>query len=547
MRLLQCQGDNTFKLVYRVDKQIPPYAILSHTWGADEDEVTFRDLIEGTGTTKVGYRKINFCAKQAAVDGLQYFWIDTCCIDKKSSAELLEAINCMFRWYKDSAKCYVYLDDVLAENLVEDGLAFQKSRWFTRGWTLQELLAPKIVEFFSREGFLLGSKTSRVQEIAEVTGIPIEALQGKPLSEFSVDQRMIWAKGRETTREEDLAYSLLGVFDIQMSLYYGEGRQRAFKRLNKKISNARDAGRSHAEEDVPLRSDHFSFELQTATMLQEPNDNFSLLMAGSRNKDGPPDLIAVKRGTTSDENLEVNIIYGSHTYQNLILRIATPNFTPLRENWTEQLAFALADWTGDGMLDLVVIKKFSTGTNSTEVHIFSGASKFQHLLLQTGTCLQETDDSWTFGMGTWGAGNTRPDLFAIKKSGTETETTEVHVLSGDSNFQHYKLQVPTCMPETSSQFDFVVTDWNRGAQSDLVAVKKSKTSGRCTEVYVLSGAATYKEFSLRAETPMFRTNGWFEFAVADWTGNGRPDLVALRKRSMGTNAAEIHVMSQQGS
>ncbi|KAF1936203.1 HET-domain-containing protein [Clathrospora elynae] len=544
MRLLQRQGDSSFRLVYRVDKHIPPYAILSHTWGADEDEVTFRDLTDGTGTTKAGYRKINFCAKQAALDGLQFFWIDTCCIDKFSSAELLEAINCMFRWYRDSAKCYVYLDDVSADSLAENGLAFQKSRWFTRGWTLQELLAPKCVEFFSTEGYLLGSKSSLLQEIAEITRIPTEALQERALSHFSVDQRMIWAKGRETTREEDMAYSLLGIFDIQMSLFYGEGRERAFKRLHRKIINSQEAGRSNGGEDVALRSDHFKFVLQIPTMLHETNNHFSLLM-GDSNKNGPPDLIAVKRTGTSDEHIEVNVLYGASNYQKFILRIATPNFTPLRKNLTGQLDFALTDWNGDGTLDLVVIKKLYTGTNSTEVHIFSGASQFQKIVLQTGTKLEETDDTWTFGMGRWGAGD-KPDLFAIKKSNTGTKTTEVHVLCGDNNFQNFILQTGTGLHETDSNFDFVVTDWNGDGRPDLVTVKKSKTSGRCTEVHVLSGASTYKEFILRSETPLFRSNGLFEFAVADWTGNGKPDLIALRKRDTGTNTTEMHVMSQQG-
>ncbi|KAH8708463.1 hypothetical protein GQ44DRAFT_628068 [Phaeosphaeriaceae sp. PMI808] len=546
MHLLQRQDDNSFQLVYRVDKHIPPYVILSHTWGADKDEVTFRDLTDGTGTTKAGYRKINFCAKQAALDGLQFFWIDTCCINKLSSAELLEAINCMFRWYRDAAKCYVYLDDVSADSLAKDGLAFQKSRWFTRGWTLQELLAPKCVEFYSTEGYLLGSKLSRVQEIAEITHIPTEALQ-KPeraLSHFSVDQRMIWAKGRETTREEDMAYSLLGIFDIQMSLFYGEGREKAFKRLHQKIIKSQETGPRLREKDVALRSDHFKFALQTPTMLHETDDYFSLLM-GDSNKTGPPDLIAVKTKGTSNENIEVNLLYGASNYQNFILRIATPNFTPLRANSTEQLDFALIDWNGDGTLDLVVIKKVHTDTSSTEVHIFSGASKFQEIMLQTGTKLEETDDTWTFGMGRWGAGD-KPDLFAIKKSNTGTNTTEVHVLCGDNNFQNFILQTGTGLHETDSNFDFAVTDWNGDGRPDLVAVKKSKTNGRCTEVHVLSGASTYKEFILRSETPLFRSNGLYEFAVADWTGNGKPDLIALKKRDTGTYTTEMHVMSQQG-
>ncbi|KAH8742535.1 heterokaryon incompatibility protein-domain-containing protein [Diaporthe sp. PMI_573] len=119
------------------------YAILSHTWGDDDEEVTFKDFTDGSGNTKAGYRKICFCGEQAARDGLRHFWVDTCCIDKSNSTELQEAINSMFRWYWDAAKCYVYLSDVSTNvhNQVELSLQlwesdFRKSRWFTRGWTL---------------------------------------------------------------------------------------------------------------------------------------------------------------------------------------------------------------------------------------------------------------------------------------------------------------------------------------------------------------------------------------------------------------------------
>lgn len=238
MRLLQLQGDDEFSLVEYVGKNTPQYAILSHTWGADHEEVTFKDLIEGTCKKKTGYRKLVFCGKQAAADGLQFIWVDTCCIDKTSSAELTEAINSMFRWYRESTRCYVYLSDVSNSGFTGNDQSFQKSRWFTRGWTLQELLAPLSVEFFSAEGGRLGNTALLRQQIHDITGIPLQALQGCPLSEFSVDERMSWARRRETKREEDAAYSLLGIFDIQMPLIYGEGREKAMKRLQKEIKDS---------------------------------------------------------------------------------------------------------------------------------------------------------------------------------------------------------------------------------------------------------------------------------------------------------------------
>ena len=152
----------------------------------------------------------------------------------------------MFRWYRNAAKCYVYLLDVsrLAFDTSDRTdqpsleLALGKSRWFTRGWTLQELIAPTSVEFFSKEWELLGNKASLVRQIHETTGIPIKALQGAPLSGFSITERMLWAGKRETTRKEDKAYSLLGVFDVYMPLIYGEGEEGAFKRLQEEISKA---------------------------------------------------------------------------------------------------------------------------------------------------------------------------------------------------------------------------------------------------------------------------------------------------------------------
>ncbi len=140
-----------------LDNEIPRYAILSHTWGSDE--VPLQNLTEGEG--KSGHKKIQFCGKQAWDDELQFFWVDTCCIDRRNSVELQEAINSMFRWYRDAAKCYVYLADVStptmnAADKSSWALAFQKSRWFKRGWTLQELIAPVSVDFFFERGGATG-------------------------------------------------------------------------------------------------------------------------------------------------------------------------------------------------------------------------------------------------------------------------------------------------------------------------------------------------------------------------------------------------------
>src|ERR1700761_9261600 len=220
MRLLKRTENGELSLTKDLTDNIPPYAILSHTWGGDDDEVVFEDFVEGSrlsgfGRSKAGYRKIQFCGEQAARDGLQHFWVDTCCINKPNNTELSEAIISMFRWYRNAAKCYVYLGDV-STNSRRWKPEFRKSRWFTRGWTLQELIAPAIVEFFSKEGQLLGSKKSLEQQLHEITGVAIQALQGNSLSVFTVQERLSWAEFRETKREEDKAYSLLGIFNVQI-------------------------------------------------------------------------------------------------------------------------------------------------------------------------------------------------------------------------------------------------------------------------------------------------------------------------------------------
>lgn len=273
MRLLQRKDNGEFSLTDDIVNNIPAYAILSHTWG--DDEVTYKDLISDSGKTKVGYKKLLFCGKQAARDGLQYYWVDTCCIDKSNNTELSEAINSMFRWYRDAAKCYVYLSDV-STNYEYPTIpssqswqpAFRKCRWFTRGWTLQELIAPKSVEFFCSNGNRLGDKKSLEPLLHEVTGIAILALQGTPPSEFTIRERMSWATNRETTREEDRVYSLLGIFDIHMPLIYGEGRSNAFTRLQEEIERR---SRKHQLDELTVPEASFN----SSKRLRNPHSQLS--------------------------------------------------------------------------------------------------------------------------------------------------------------------------------------------------------------------------------------------------------------------------------
>ncbi len=232
MHLLKINGDGNFSLTTFVGGKVPSYAILSHTWEADDQELTFQDLISGTGRNKDGYRKIQFCGDQAKKDCLRYFWVDTCCIDKSSSSELSESINSMFQWYQNAEVCYVYLADLPPGSDVSRLLL---CRWFTRGWTLQELVAPNVVKFYDYQWNLFGTKDELVDIISSFTGIPSLLLLGhSALSDSSIAARMSWAAQRQTTRLEDLAYCLLGIFEVNMSLIYGEG-MRAFRRLQEEI------------------------------------------------------------------------------------------------------------------------------------------------------------------------------------------------------------------------------------------------------------------------------------------------------------------------
>lgn len=224
-----------------MENQIPRYAILSHTWG--KEEVTYEDITTPGAERKAGYQKIKGCGERAMEDGWDYFWVDTCCIDKRSSAELSEAINSMFRWYKNAKICYVYLSDVSVASpphvVYPTVSTLEDSRWFRRGWTLQELIAPSRIEFFDKDWQEIGTKETLIGYLKKITTIDMEALVGADLSTFSVARRMSWAAKRKTTRTEDIAYSLMGIFNINMPLLYGEGGK-SFTRLQEEIMRNSD-------------------------------------------------------------------------------------------------------------------------------------------------------------------------------------------------------------------------------------------------------------------------------------------------------------------
>ncbi|KAJ2978055.1 hypothetical protein NUW58_g7614 [Xylaria curta] len=239
MRLINTHTSE-FKEFY--GDQIPRYAILSHTWQQGE-EVTFQEWLRWEKDVlvrkKSGFDKIRRACRLARRDSLDWAWVDTSCIDKTSSAELTEAINSMYEWYRKSAICYAYLSDVSIIPAKEDDqefiYEFSKSRWWTRGWTLQELLAPTKVIFLTRAWKTINSRPSLARTIQHISGISETFLDGTTSPQMAyAGQKMSWLSKRETTRVEDMAYCMLGLFEINMPLLYGEGRK-AFWRLQEEI------------------------------------------------------------------------------------------------------------------------------------------------------------------------------------------------------------------------------------------------------------------------------------------------------------------------
>ena len=277
MRLLSV---NSLQLeMFHDVEDAPHYAILSHTWS--EEEVTLQDLQRHDVAGMKGYKKIRGSCALAKSDGLDYVWIDTCCIDKTNSTELSEAINSMFRWYQYAKVCYAYLNDVTRQSAhsEENYTVLDNCRWFTRGWTLQELIAPRNVVFYDRSWEYMGRRKDFASQISRFTSIDQDLLQGgdKPvewrLSSCSVAKRLSWAARRKTTRAEDLAYCLMGIFDIHMPLIYGEGLKKAFQRLQAEILRNNNDQSILAWSLQDRAIDYGSYEWETIEVDSSQEDN----------------------------------------------------------------------------------------------------------------------------------------------------------------------------------------------------------------------------------------------------------------------------------
>ena len=240
--------DRRVKVLEFGDEEELEYAILSHRW--TEEEVDYNEIVELTKMDKKerskirqrdGYRKILQSCEQAKKDGHKWLWVDTCCIDKRSSAELSEAINSMYRWYENSSICYAYIHDLPGSSFpaARNDERYAKSNgwpeWFSRGWTLQEMIAPRDVRFFNKDWYPIGDKKTLAPTLQTITQVPRDILkEGLSSNRPCVAQIISWAANRTTTRVEDRAYSLMGLLDVNMPMLYGEGKK-AFHRLQLEI------------------------------------------------------------------------------------------------------------------------------------------------------------------------------------------------------------------------------------------------------------------------------------------------------------------------
>ncbi|KAJ4175017.1 hypothetical protein NW754_005437 [Fusarium falciforme] len=308
---------DTLRLESVVNPETVEYAILSHTW--EEEEVSFQEFQDlGFARTRKGFAKIEMTCLFAKSQGYRYAWVDTCCIDKSSSAELSEAINSMFRWYKDAQYCYAYLSDY-HQTTVDS--SFGRCRWFTRGWTLQELIAPRFLTFYNRDWESLGSKIELHEVISKITRIDSDVLLGEcDISTIDVVYRMSWAAGREATRAEDIAYCLFGIFDVNLPMLYGEG-EKAFLRLQEEIcQRVADltlfAWKTDADEGAEIRG----------IFARSPNEFAYASSEGSMYRLYSGDVRVSNRGVIFDD-MELLVVKGQGLFMPLNLFKEMPDST----------------------------------------------------------------------------------------------------------------------------------------------------------------------------------------------------------------------------
>ena len=256
---------------------------------------------------------------------------------------------------------------------------------------------------------------------------------------------------------------------------------------------------------------------------------------------GDGDLVAIKKWSTASGTTELHALSRNSLYQSFSMQTGTV-LHPTDGLW----AFAVADWDDDDpnwfRLDVVGIKKANTGSGHTEVHVLSGKDNYSKFLHQWATALPETGGNYEFAIADWNKDHYY-DLIAVKKNGTGTGRTEIHILSGATGFQTYLLQIGTALPATDVSWTFQVADWDGRGTPDLIGVKRSGTASGRTEVHILSGESNFQQFVLRVATPIEQTMFNWSFLVQFWDNDYVPDLIGVKRANTGTGKTEVHVLS----
>jgi hypothetical protein len=284
------------------------------------------------------------------------------------------------------------------------------------------------------------------------------------------------------------------------------------------------------------------FLLHTGTPLAQAEDHNGDFLIADYDRDGIPDLFFIKRKATGTNTIEVHVLSGKSNYQQFILHTGTA----LAQAEDANGDFFVADYNGDGIPDLFFIKRRNTGTNTIEVHVLSGKSNYQQFLVHTGTALAQSEDlNGSFAIADFDRDGI-PDLFFIKRRNTGTNTIEVHVLTGKSNYQQFVVHTgtPLTLAEDKNG-DFLVSDFDHDGIPDLFFIKRRNTGTNTIEVHVLSGIASYRQFTLHTGTALAQgedLNGSFQ--VADFDRDSRPDLFFVKRRNTGTNSIEVHVLAE---
>ena len=288
----------------------------------------------------------------------------------------------------------------------------------------------------------------------------------------------------------------------------------------------------------------FQRSLMTAGTGLGPTDARHDVLTTDWNGDHRPDLVVIQKSGTASGRTEVYIMDrtpaipgAASSFQRLLLGTATA-LGPTDARYV----FLMADWNGDGRPDLVVVQTSGTASGLTELRVLDGASSFQRYLVQTTTALGPTDGSYSFAMADWNSDGV-PDLVVVQKSGTGSGKTEVRVLDGASSFQDYLLAAVTALGPTDERYDFSVADWNGDGQPDLVAVQKSGTASGKTEVRVLDGASSFQRYLQKSVTALGPTDERYAFSVVDWNGDARLDLVAVQKSGTASGRTEARILA----